>query len=44
MAWGNKSNDAATRVGGGMSFIGNEVTITGNLTAKGDIQLDGDVR
>ena len=43
MAWGNKSSDAAPRAGGGMSFIGNEVTITGNIAAKGDIHLDSEV-
>lgn len=44
MAWGNKSNDAASRAGGSMSFIGSEVTITGNVAAKGDIHLDGEVQ
>ena len=46
MAWGSKSNDAAgpsgsTRSGNSMSFIGAEVVITGNISGKGDIHLDG---
>lgn len=44
MAWGNKSRDAAPRAGGSMSFIGSEVSITGNISASGDIHLDGAVQ
>ncbi len=45
MAWGSKSGDAPARSGGGtLSFIGAEVTITGNLDASGDIHIDGTVQ
>jgi cytoskeletal protein CcmA (bactofilin family) len=44
MAWGNKSGDAAPRAGSSMSFIGGEVSITGNISASGDIHLDGAVQ
>lgn len=44
MAWGSKSGDAAPRSGGSMSFIGSEVSITGNISASGDIHLDGAVQ
>lgn len=40
MAWGGKTADGAPR-GGSMSFIGNEVTITGNVKAQGDMHVDG---
>jgi cytoskeletal protein CcmA (bactofilin family) len=47
MAWGSKAGDGtmAPRSGGGatLSFIGNEVTITGNISGNGDIHLDGAV-
>jgi cytoskeletal protein CcmA (bactofilin family) len=43
MAWGIKS-DTAPRTGGGMSFVGAEVSITGNISASGDIHLDGAVQ
>ena len=43
MAWGSKL-DVAPRTGGGMSFIGGEVSITGNISASGDIHLDGAVQ
>ncbi len=47
MAWGSKAGDGATaqRNGGGgtLSFIGTEVTITGNISGNGDIHLDGTV-
>ncbi len=47
MAWGsNESKGNATsagaKKGGGMlSFIGSEVTVTGNISGSGDIHLDG---
>ena len=44
MAWGSKSGEAAPRAGGSMSFIGSEVSITGNISASGDIHLDGAVQ
>lgn len=44
MAWGSKSGDAAPRTSGSMSFIGSEVSITGNIGASGDIHLDGAVQ
>ena len=44
MAWGNKSGEASPRSGGSMSFIGSEVSITGNISASGDIHLDGAVQ
>ena len=44
MAWGAKASDGPAKTGGGaLSFIGNEVTITGNLDAAGDIHVDGTV-
>jgi cytoskeletal protein CcmA (bactofilin family) len=45
MAWGNKSSDVATptRGSGALSFIGSEVTITGNISGDGDIHLDGTI-
>jgi cytoskeletal protein CcmA (bactofilin family) len=45
MAWGGKANEGPARPSGGaLSFIGNEVTITGNLDAAGDIHVDGTVK
>lgn len=41
MAWGSKSSGGGTTSSGGMSFIGDEVTITGNVKAAGDIHIDG---
>ena len=46
MAWGSKTSDVAgpnggARSGNSMSFIGAEVIITGNISGKGDIHLDG---
>lgn len=50
MAWGSKSGEtgsdmamASSSSGGSMSFIGVEVTITGNLIGKGDVHLDGTI-
>lgn len=54
MAWGNKSNDgtmtstSSSSLGGGssggaMSFLGNEVVITGNVTGKGDLHIDATI-
>jgi cytoskeletal protein CcmA (bactofilin family) len=46
MAWGSKTDEGggSARSGGGggtLSFIGAEVTITGNVSGDGDIHLDG---
>ncbi|MFO1239191.1 MAG: polymer-forming cytoskeletal protein [Sphingomonadaceae bacterium] len=45
MAWGGKSGgpSGASGSGGSLSFIGSEVTITGNISGKGDLHLDGSV-
>ena len=44
MAWGNKAQDGTGRTAAGsLSFIGSEVTITGNVTATGDMHVDGHV-
>jgi len=44
MAWGNKAGDGSARAASGtLSFIGSEVTITGNVTATGDMHVDGHV-
>ncbi len=50
MAWGNKSSDGTSAptsssgsAGGAMSFLGNEVVITGNVTGKGDLHIDATV-
>jgi cytoskeletal protein CcmA (bactofilin family) len=46
MAWGGKSGDVSASArgsGGTLSFIGSEVTITGNITGRGDIHLDGTI-
>jgi|JI10StandDraft_1071094.scaffolds.fasta_scaffold63642_4 cytoskeletal protein CcmA (bactofilin family) len=45
MAWGGKSGGPAgsSGSGGSLSFIGSEVTITGNISGKGDLHLDGSV-
>jgi cytoskeletal protein CcmA (bactofilin family) len=50
MAWGSKSNEgtmtptsSSTSAGGAMSFLGNEVVITGNVTGKGDLHIDATV-
>lgn len=45
MAWGGKSGENAAISGksGTLSFIGSEVTISGNLFGNGDIHLDGAV-
>jgi cytoskeletal protein CcmA (bactofilin family) len=45
MAWGSKAGETpgtAAR-GGALSFIGAEVTITGNVSGNGDLHLDGTV-
>jgi cytoskeletal protein CcmA (bactofilin family) len=45
MAWGTKAGETPTRSGGGaLSFIGDEVTITGNLDAAGDVHVDGTIQ
>jgi cytoskeletal protein CcmA (bactofilin family) len=45
MAWGSKAGEtgggSAKSGGGTLSFIGSEVTITGNISGEGDIHLDG---
>lgn len=45
MAWGGTSGGAAgaSGAGGALSFIGSEVAITGNVSGKGDLHLDGSV-
>lgn len=45
MAWGGKSGEGASTSskGGALSFIGAEVTISGNISGKGDLHLDGAV-
>ncbi|MEK6638292.1 MAG: polymer-forming cytoskeletal protein [Pseudomonadota bacterium] len=50
MAWGSKANSpgttgtpAAKRGSGALSYIGGEVTLTGNIGGGGDIHLDGNV-
>lgn len=41
MAWGK--SDGTVQQAGGRSLIGSDVSITGNIAAKGDIQIDGEV-
>jgi cytoskeletal protein CcmA (bactofilin family) len=43
MAWGAKSGEGSSARSGSstMSFIGGEVTITGNVKASGDMHVDG---
>jgi cytoskeletal protein CcmA (bactofilin family) len=50
MAWGSKDNGPGTaaaptakRGSGTLSYIGAEVTVTGNISGSGDIHLDGSV-
>lgn len=44
MAWGSKGEgSAAASAKGGMSFIGSEVTIAGNVSGQGDLHLDGTI-
>jgi cytoskeletal protein CcmA (bactofilin family) len=44
MAWGSKSEGGAqAQAKGGMSFIGGEVTISGNVSGQGDLHLDGTI-
>lgn len=46
MAWGGKSgttSGAPAKGNGVLSFIGSEVTISGNISGKGDLHLDGTV-
>jgi cytoskeletal protein CcmA (bactofilin family) len=51
MAWGSKGSDtgsisappAGKRGASTLSYIGGEVTITGNISGGGDIHLDGNV-
>ncbi len=51
MAWGSKGNDTgsisapptAKRGASTLSYIGAEVTVTGNISGSGDIHLDGSV-
>jgi cytoskeletal protein CcmA (bactofilin family) len=45
MAWGSKSDESVGSVKSvtALSFIGAEVTISGNISGDGDIHLDGTV-
>ncbi len=44
MAWGAKTGDAAAARGSGvLSFLGGEVSITGNVKASGDMHVDGTI-
>jgi cytoskeletal protein CcmA (bactofilin family) len=50
MAWGNKTGEGGVALpnvssggGGAMSFIGNEVIITGNVAGQGDLHVDGTI-
>jgi cytoskeletal protein CcmA (bactofilin family) len=44
MAWGNKGSEGGVpATGGALSFIGGEVSITGNVSGQGDLHLDGAV-
>jgi cytoskeletal protein CcmA (bactofilin family) len=44
MAWGNKGSEGGPpSSGGSLSFIGGEVSITGNVSGQGDLHLDGAV-
>ena len=51
MAWGSKGNDTGSisappttkRGANTLSYIGAEVTVTGNISGSGDIHLDGNV-
>jgi cytoskeletal protein CcmA (bactofilin family) len=45
MAWGSKSNDTAPAVRGsnGMSFLGGEVVVHGNIQGGGDLHIDAEI-
>lgn len=49
MAWGQREDGTPTPVrsggsgNGALSFIGNEVTVTGNLSGQGDLHIDGGI-
>lgn len=45
MAWGGKADEGASapRKNGALSFIGSEVTISGNISGNGDLHIDGAV-
>jgi cytoskeletal protein CcmA (bactofilin family) len=50
MAWGSRTGSGDTPMpsssggrSGALSFIGNEVTITGNINASGDMHIDGTI-
>lgn len=44
MAWGSKTEGGTTpQAKGGMSFVGSEVTIAGNVSGQGDVHLDGTI-
>ncbi len=43
MAWGNKTTETQGGSPATLSFIGSEVTITGNIEAKGAMHIDGTV-
>lgn len=42
MAWGSKAGEnGAPARGGVLSFIGAEITVSGNISGNGDLHLDG---
>lgn len=44
MAWGSKTVEAGnTGSGNALSFVGREVSITGNVSGEGDLHIDGAV-
>lgn len=47
MAWGTRSDELPQRSSGGgstaLSFIGSEVTVTGNVSGGGDLHIDGGI-
>jgi cytoskeletal protein CcmA (bactofilin family) len=45
MAWGNKSSEGGpvSSNSSGMSFIGGEVVVTGNVSGQGDLHIDGSI-
>jgi len=48
MAWGTRTDELPQHTGGGggsgaLSFIGGEVTVTGNVSGQGDLHIDGGI-
>lgn len=45
MAWGSKSGGPSptAQSTGGMSFLGGEVVVNGNIAGRGDLHIDGEV-